>query len=276
MRQTCDKSTATLRREQDGRVWSAVQAKIRPSLYKTPSSTLDVGAEPLNSNTHSRARFGTLMHTRRAESRAFAADETRGIKTTCRPLPCRLGGRGVASPPALSIRRFARGSPRCEMMPIRLKTSDELNRLDVNGRITLSQPQAIRKGSPDRSSTPIRHRPPSPLKPAFTDALKDDRSQQLLDLAKKERALSDLRERKRELEILIQSAEGELLSAKRQLALNNNPLQGILSNNHNMNNSTRNILQKEKEMETLQHLAEGVSAIWKDVVHATMGDQATT
>ncbi|CCG81912.1 protein of unknown function [Taphrina deformans PYCC 5710] len=163
------------------------------------------------------------------------------------------------------------------MSPERLKVCiGDVNRADYKGRLILFQPDSPRRPSPERHNVPVRHRPASPHKNPGLDAISHDQSQQLLDLATKERALQDLRERKKELEVQIMHAESDVASAKKLLAMSNNPSR-ILTNNSNAKNiNPRNILQKEKEMETLQHLAEGVSAIWKDVVQATIGEHATT
>lgn len=152
----------------------------------------------------------------------------------------------------------------------------DVDRVDYKGRLILFQPDSPRRPSPERHATPIRHRPASPNKNLLADAVSHDQSQQLLQLATKERALQDLRERKRELELQISQAESDVAAAKKELAMTNNSSRVLTNNNNAKNINTRNILQKEKEMETLQHLAEGVSAIWKDVVHATIGDHATT
>lgn len=125
--------------------------------------------------------------------------------------------------------------------------------------------------SPDRSymKAPVRHRPPSPLK-QDCDTTSDDRSTHLLALARQERTLFELREKKKELESQIRKAEIELHSAKKQLASNDSPLKSI-SVNCNIPN-----IHREKESETFHNLAEGVTAIWKDVLGATIGEQATT
>lgn len=138
-----------------------------------------------------------------------------------------------------------------------------------NDATSLRHPSPDRCGSVTNSDTPVRQRPVSPLKLET-----DERSRRLLDLARKERALSELKERKRELESQIHHAELDLDSAKRQLAIGcvtpNSPLRPLSSNVVQSTN------QRNKEMEALQHIAEGMSAIWKDVVQATIGEQART
>lgn len=137
----------------------------------------------------------------------------------------------------------------------------------VAGPIRSSSP--VRREGASNSNTPLRHRPASPLKLET-----DDRSARLLNLARKERALFELKERRRELEAQIRHAEMDLDSAKRQLAIGcstpNSPLKPLSSN------VVRQTSQRDKEMEALQHIAEGMSAIWKDVVQATIGEQPKT
>lgn len=125
--------------------------------------------------------------------------------------------------------------------------------------------QCSRTSSPERSNTPVRQRPSSPLK---LDVLPDDRSTRLLDIAKKERALSELKEKRRELEAQIRQQELDLDLAKRQLASETNPLTPMSTN------TSRKALPKEKDMEALQNIAEGMSAIWNDIRQATIGDQS--
>lgn len=115
----------------------------------------------------------------------------------------------------------------------------------------------------------MRQRPVSPLKLAC-EQVTDERSALLLELARQERSLSELREKKKELESQIRSAENNLHAAKKQLSSGSSPLKPVSGN------IVRPYVYKEKEMETLQNLADGVSAIWKDVLGATIGDQAAT
>lgn len=135
-----------------------------------------------------------------------------------------------------------------------------------------------RKSSPERSNnTPLRQRPASPLKVDHDDSC---RSVRLLDLAKKERALSELKERKRELEAQIANAEMELDLAKRQLTIgcssNATPLKALSTNivRNSVGSVASTEARREKDLEPFQHIAEGMACIWKDVVQATIGEQA--
>lgn len=142
--------------------------------------------------------------------------------------------------------------------------STSFKKPEGNTILARASPTSTRRPSPDRQSTPIRHRPPSPLK--FDQPPVEERSLRLLDLAKRERALFELKERRLELDHQIRLAETELDLAKRQLMNGPSPLKVISGNSGTTRNAT-----KEKDMEAMQHLVDGVSAIWKDVVQATVG-----
>lgn len=142
--------------------------------------------------------------------------------------------------------------------------SISLRKPEGNTILARASSSSPRRPSPERQGTPVRHRPPSPLK--FDQPPVEERSQRLLDLAKKERALSELKERRLELDCQIRRAESELDLAKRQLMSGPSPLK-VISGNKGTNKSPL----KDKDLETMQHLVDGVSAIWKDVVQATVG-----
>ena len=82
-------------------------------------------------------------------------------------------------------------------------------------------------------------------------------------LAEKERSVFELRERRKEIIAALEVAEAELLTLKRDIALY----------------GMREVKEDPPPSEAMTKIAEGglnaVTAIWHDVISATIGQQAT-
>lgn len=115
----------------------------------------------------------------------------------------------------------------------------------------------------------MRHRAPSPNKVA---AESSSTNGYLLELAQKERAVWELRERRKELDHQLRVAEQELDLHKRQLSLFRSaelPNSAAPDSEVNSNNTD----QTEAITKFAGDGISAVTAIWNDVLSATIGQQ---